>query len=472
MKRVCRGLAILSVCLCNLVEGCGKRQTTPIQGRIYESLPVEVKERIKKKVRFPGTDKVEDFYSIPRSTRDTPPLVKKMGIGNLRQWFRFTYDSDSWESFSVSIKRHVETISRLGMTNTLWISCAMDRTYPTKDEEIKAYADYCEYLAQSLRGKVKMYILFGEINARRRLSPEKYVEILRATVPKIKSADPKALVSSCSLHRIDIGYMEQLLELGLADLVDFVSFNPYNVDPPEYKQRNEPERFGRHWRPVLPDEPNSIHGFENEVRTLQKMVRTYSRKIKFDIGEFGWQSNGIREYRNGNMHYVRDVERGEYLQAIYLARRMLMLIDLGVHSVCYFSAADMRENKTHFGIMDFDMNPKPGFYAYETICKVFYSPRELEKPHFRITVKGNKDEIQFHQFLRNDYELLLTLWCLGEDTVDLIIEDSHFLYPVRISLFDYTDISGIPHSIRENRVVIQNVRISQEPTIIRLVKED
>lgn len=467
-------IGVLSTSLLALT--CTARNHGVSRGEPYHLLPPAVRETIERRVAFPGLENVGDFYSIPigrNSHRDTVrKMVKEIGIKNTREWFRFTYNRNSWPSFAQVMLDFVEKNANMGLTSTLWLSYGMDGSYPRTPQEVRDFGEYCGYVAGKLAGKVKMYIIFGEVNHKGRLSPEEYMAVIRAAIPLMRKADNQALISSASLNSIDIGYMERLLKLGLGQYVDFVSFNPYNnPHPPELKQIKKREKYTGCWRPVLPGEPEGIHGFENEVRAFIELVHFYAPDAKIEVGEYGWGSKWITELSGDSIVEVRDQERAAYLQALYLARRMFMLLDLGVKSVCYFTSADRPRKDYTYGIMDTLWHPKPSYYAYETVCKIFYDPLELEKPNFRIAVQADTSHLQFHQFLRSGYELLLVLWSTEPQVVDILIEDGRYMYPVQIPLFDRCQLTSVPYSREKGATSIRSLEVGEEPIILRLIKE-
>jgi hypothetical protein len=458
-------------CTCHRNHSGGQNY---IDGVLYDSLPKEIKNEIKEKISFPGIEEIEPYYSLPVSSSETLEKARSIGLKNLRRFYRFTYNKESWPVYLATIEAYVDSVIDMGMTNTLWINFSIDKTYPKTDEEIEVFSDYCEHIAQGLKGKIQMYIIFGEINRVPTLTPEEFMKVIKRVIPNIRKVDSDVIISAFSLNKIDYGYMEKLLELGLTDYVDRVSLNPYIYGPPERKQRNQ---LWQYWKPILPDEPQSIYGFESEIKEYQKLVRSFNPTVEFDIGEFGWSTDRIAELIDNKLVETTDPERTSYLQAIYLARRMILLIDLNFRSVCYWTDRDKKPDPGKpaqgVGILDENGEPKRSFFAYETINKVFYEPRKLEKPQFNIKITDNLKDIQFHAFLRGNYELLLTAWSFEQDTVTITIDNSEFLYPVKIPLFDHENIQSLKYyiSLGSNRIVIRELPIGEEPLIIRLVRK-
>jgi hypothetical protein len=445
-----------------------------IDGILYHDLPEMMKDKIEQKIAFPGIDEVDSYYSILASTTETLDAARTIGIKNLRRFFRFTYNKESWPLYLETIEAYVDSVLDMGMTNILWINFSIDKTYPKTDDEIEIFSEYCEYLATGLKGKILTYNVFGEINREPILTPEEYMKIIKVVIPRIRQIDPNVKICAPSLNVIDYGYMEALLELGIAEYTDIVSINPYIYGPPERKQTDQD--WG-HWRPILPDEPQSIHGFEHEIQEFQKLLRSYKSNLDFEAGEFGWVTNRIPVWKDQKWKVITDPEKTYYHQALYLVRRMILCIDLDFKSVCYFTDRDKNtgplEPKLDFGIIDKNGNPKPSYYAYETINKVFYNPLRLKKPEFNIKITDNRDDYQYHSFIRNDNELILAFWAFEEDTINVTINNSKFLYPVKLSIFSYEDFQSLNYQVSADRenVILKDLVINEEPVIIRFVQE-
>jgi hypothetical protein len=78
-------------------------------------------------------------------------------------------------------------------------------------------------------------------------------------------------------------------------------------------------------------------------------------------------------------------------------------------------------------------------------------------------------------YVRNDYECLIVLWNNREkeELINITLPTQKYLYPVKISLFNYRELSDLPYQLEgENRLLIPNIRIGRAPVIIRLVSEE
>ena len=77
-------------------------------------------------------------------------------------------------------------------------------------------------------------------------------------------------------------------------------------------------------------------------------------------------------------------------------------------------------------------------------------------------------------YVRDDVECLLVLWNKEplEEKVRLTLPVQKYLYPVKISLFNYREITDIPYQLEGEKILIfPELKIGQIPVIIRLVAE-
>jgi len=113
----------------------------------------------------------------------------------------------------------------------------------------------------------------------------------------------------------------------------------------------------------------------------------------------------------------------------------------------------------------------PGWYSFQTISHIFYSKSKTKPASFDITLS---EPVDFSRvYVRNDDECLLVLWNNDdeEDLVSITLPTQKHLYPVKISLFNYRELSDIDYYMNgQSNLVLPNVRIGKAPVIIRLVK--
>lgn len=117
--------------------------------------------------------------------------------------------------------------------------------FPETDEQIEAYANYCGYMARTLKGKVDHFEIWNEPNTKRfsgrKLTADEYVKVLRAAYNAIKEANPDACVlggcvtSGAKNDDNDTMCNDFLRGLFKDDVaskhMDALSIHPYILDP-------------------------------------------------------------------------------------------------------------------------------------------------------------------------------------------------------------------------------------------------
>ncbi len=231
------------------------------------------------------------------------------------------------------------------------------------DEEKAAWDAYVEACVTHYRGRVAHYEIWNEPDGshcwRHGVNAREYGEFAIRTAKVIRRADPDAKILAGSLCA-GLPYLADMMETGIADYIDYVTFHAY---------RFYPEKVDSKW-----------------VDEAREIIRRHSDKVELIQGETGTQSqispNGA--LANGNWT--------ERKQAKFLLRRMMLDLSTGVYFGSYFSSVDIFENivtdsgtKTKdyygfFGVLGekFDNQGVPlgeyykkeSYYAYQNLCAV------------------------------------------------------------------------------------------------------
>ena len=123
----------------------------------------------------------------------------------------------------------LSTLLILGYENSLYDGGQTPHT----DEGIKAYANYCAYMAKRYKGIVDTFEIWNEYNISLFNSdPSKYdgamyAKMLKAAYTAIKEANPNATVVGICAAGTDLAFMKKVLDNGGYDYMDAVSFHPY-----------------------------------------------------------------------------------------------------------------------------------------------------------------------------------------------------------------------------------------------------
>jgi len=224
--------------------------------------------------------------------------------------------------------------------------------HPRSDEAIEGFCRYAEFLVKHLGSSVRLYEIWNEwdigigLPGRERGSAADYFRLLKAVAPRIRAADPKAIILGAggpTSGGINRGWLEELVKLGALAHCDILSIHTYNYSPPGIQ--GGPEAWLR-W-----------------TEGVQEMLRKYNggKDVPFYITEMGWPSHAGPRGRPADVC------------AAYLARMFLLARTLPyLRGIWWYDFQDdgwNREyNEDNFGLVRPDLTPKPAFHALADIA--------------------------------------------------------------------------------------------------------
>lgn len=177
-----------------------------------------------------------------------------------------------------------------------------------------AWLEYVKAYATRYKGKVSMYEVWNEPNSKKKNNtPASYANLYIRTVELIRSIDPDVKFAALSLvwstrEPFTSEFLEIMKKQGKLDLIDYITFHPYNGNP---------------------DWP------ESQILSLRKTIDGYSDRIQMFQGENG--APAALEFK----YALSEVEWTEYSQAKWRVRRMVCDFYLGIISTV-FSIADIQ----------------------------------------------------------------------------------------------------------------------------------
>ena len=363
---------------------------------------------------------------------------------------------------------------------------------------------------KKLRGRVDQYIIWygPREGGGPALPPAEYVKGFRPLAKAFREADPDAKIIAPLIDSFSVGTIKVLFDAGLDALVDGVALDIYNemtshgypelpTGKLEYRTRKEVSGFDFSgiYEPMLYNyfAPMDIHGFEKEVKCVRDVLEKYKKGIWIDNCEWGfdfgypgcwafkelpWFPVAPPEPTADRKQYAEALNmpdipsrQGRYNNGIMTARQAIIWSDLytelGLNGISEYQG--MHET-WHYGLSLLSQWGKRRlkYYAYQTVNKLLYSPKKLERPKHLNTLPK---DMHSHVYLRDNDELVIILWTpLRQATVDVVIDNKEFAYPVNIDLFDYDNLMPLDSEVVGKQRVIRNVPVSPEPFIIRLVK--
>jgi hypothetical protein len=243
------------------------------------------------------------------------------------------------------------------------------------------YGDFLGALAAYLKGRVVAYELWNEPNlsyewGNQAPNPEAYARLLQAAYPRIRSADPNALVISAGLASTggdggtsalnDLDFLQRMYAAGARGSFDVLGSHPYGF-------ANSPDARNA----------NNVTDFRRAADQYQVMVANGDAGKAVWATEFGWLLDptyyGHPEYLNDPLWAGRQWQRVDpQVQATYLVAAyqyaitnwpwmgLMFVSNLDFSIVPYYPPA---EPLRWYAIMNEDRSPRPAYDALQKMAK-------------------------------------------------------------------------------------------------------
>jgi hypothetical protein len=217
------------------------------------------------------------------------------------------------------------------------------------------YADAMAFLAARYRGRVAGWEVWNEPNLKdfwRSAEPVRdYVALVRAAYPRIKEADPSALVVAGSLADAAYAYADELYRAGMKGSFDALSIHPYSGDN----------------SPLDPLSSAYAHAsFISGVPAVRDVMLKHGDDRPLWLTEFGYNTSAIRRaepWRNG----VDPETQARYLEQAYTKMRDWDYVPVGVWYNLKDRGTDPANPHHHYGLVRTDDSPKPAYHAYKRV---------------------------------------------------------------------------------------------------------
>ena len=142
-------------------------------------------------------------------------------------------------------------------------------------------------------------------------SPEEFVELLKATYPVIKKANPnaKVIVTLSAEGRENTGFEDKVLALGGGDYFDILSFHPYGANPylqeelikeAIAREKSLVAKYNNRWPLVISEigQPASEVSEEEQAR-LAKFLYTEAAKNNLPVTWYYWSDERLPKDHEG-----------------------------------------------------------------------------------------------------------------------------------------------------------------------------
>lgn len=201
---------------------------------------------------------VNTHISVYNNGEEVVKAIKNAGFGGIRDtlyWFeaetetKGNYAMPDYTAYTINTvtEEGMEPLVVLSAGNGLWeVENGVNLNIaPSTDEQIKAFANYCGYIAEQSKGKVKYYEIWNEFNQEGSNSGDTsgaaYAKLLAAASEAIKAKDSNAKIVAMCTSQIDRNFIKAadsaLSSMGKSNCYDVVSVHPYDLSG-SYRESN------------------------------------------------------------------------------------------------------------------------------------------------------------------------------------------------------------------------------------------
>jgi len=225
-----------------------------------------------------------------------------------------------------------------------------------------AYAAFANAAAQRYGGRGHRWEIWNEPNLPQfwngdgeRPDPVQYARLVDVTVPALRAADPHgAILVGATFMGLPmvipaiggvegLDFLQRLFATDVLEQVDGITVHSYRAEPPET--------------------------VADTVDRVRQLMLAAGRTLPLWSGEWGYSTYDPAAPATG-VNYIPAVTLEQ--QAAYAARMALTNYELGLAGTVWY---DDRDNRTpspgniedHFGLMQFDLTPKPAYEALATL---------------------------------------------------------------------------------------------------------
>ncbi len=289
---------------------------------------------------------------------------------------------------------------------------------PKSQESLRAWILWVRAVVSRYVDVIDEWEIWNELNLRRANAAKEYAQFLLHTAEQIRMLQPRARILAMSTAGVDVKFVTDVLSIardeGKLDLIDEVTYHPYNRNPDKSYEA---------------------------VEKLRLAVSQFSPRIKIRQGENGCPS--MRRKTKALSGY----DWTELSQSKWALRRLMGDLGRGIES-SYFSIMDMKypDEMNAKGLLKSRDDQtveyaKPSYYAVQNLAGIF-DERFVRVENFNCKAKTEKSISIFGYKNQKSGFNLITAWFDAENPsdenscnpVDLVCGDVVFERPVYIDL--------------------------------------
>jgi hypothetical protein len=220
-------------------------------------------------------------------------------------------------------------------------------------------------------------------------TPEAYVDVLEAVYQPIKSVDPEAKVLLGGLaydawpDPFVEDFLDQVLIDGGAAYFDLMNFHYYLA-------------FRANWEPYG-------HDILGKLAYLHDKLDFYGVDKPFVCTETGWFSNELV----GGSHEI---------QSRYVVQGFVRSMTTDMESVIWFTLVDQESDPRNWGLVGVDLNPKPSYYAYQTLTAQLSRAEYVQEVGLEET---SSILVEAYEFATPAGQTIIVAWVNDDTTVKM-----------------------------------------------------
>lgn len=272
-----------------------------------------------------------------------------------------TETGEGTERFKVRVKdeEHINSLIEnghqilliLGYTNPLYDN----GNFPLSDEAVKAFAEYCGYVAEHFEGRINHFEIYNEPDGKKDangnwITGAQYAKLVNAATAAVEAVNPNAYIMAGSLCNVYDGrqmdFLAEFLDNVEEQRLDAISFHPYSHENNDiYTDERD-------------NESNHPYTYTERIDRLKAVM------TEKGVGDMPiWVSEfGVTDTTQDGM------ECDERTQAISLVRTAVQAMSYdGLYANVFFTIVDRGTDKNYYehnwGLMRNDRSIKPSYIA-------------------------------------------------------------------------------------------------------------
>jgi len=232
--------------------------------------------------------------------------IKSSGFDGIRLGYHFQNNIYNYIADQIAARAAKQGLYPIG---TLGDSQVMPRGQVFTPEEMTQWQKYVRDEVSANKNIIYYWEIWGEAVVFKYGSPEEFVQLLKATYPIIKEANPNAkVIVTLGPDGRDSSYEDKVLALGGGDYFDVFSIHPYGANP--YLQEEMVKetiaheksliaKYNNRWPLVIGEigQPASEVGEEEQAR-LAKFLYAEAAKNNIPVTWFYWSDEHLLKNEN------------------------------------------------------------------------------------------------------------------------------------------------------------------------------